>query len=322
MKGGLILIKDFYLTGSRNQAVNFYTFNLYFLIIMKAFLKSSFGLVLLFILLVIIVLSVIPTKARAQTTNFYFLIGLIQESNPKSITLEFNNFTERSVTVDPRLSVYFGADSVWLNGPNKEMKFKPNEKTLITFTTEDEKVDMSEFKNKYVSVLYTITPHYQLRGQNVVATKPIDGQYLRLELTLPVELIGFHGKRSGLYNELEWVTASEKNADYFNVERSLDGKTFTKVGKVQAAGNSNTLKTYTFKDIAEGVVYYRLRQIDFDGAFEYSKVIAVNSLGGEIPISVEYFDLQGKRLPGKVKGVYIEVTTTNKGRSGKKFYAE
>lgn len=271
-------------------------------------------------LLLVFAFLLLPFISKAQ--EFYFLIGLIQESTEKSITLEFNNFTDRPITVDPRLSVYFGRDSVWLNGPNKESKFKPNEKTLITFSTPDERVDMSEFKNKYVSVLYTITPHFQIKGNNVFSTKPIDGQYLRLEIPLPVELIGFHGKKVGLYNELEWVTASEKNAQYFNVERSLDGKTFAKVGQVQAAGNSNTLKNYSFKDQAEGIVYYRLKQVDFDGALEYSKVIALNSIGGEIPISVEYFDLNGKRLPGKVKGVYIEVTTTNKGRTGKKFYTE
>ncbi|GAA4306531.1 YDG domain-containing protein [Nibribacter koreensis] len=102
---------------------------------------------------------------------------------------------------------------------------------------------------------------------------------------LPVTLVSFTGKYSKATGvTLNWSTASEKDNDYFQVERSLDGKTFTTVGKVKGNGNSNMLLKYQFVDgqALNGTVYYRLRQVDFDGKFEYSKVIAVNGQGGAL----------------------------------------
>ncbi|GAB2541962.1 T9SS type A sorting domain-containing protein [Rufibacter soli] len=94
----------------------------------------------------------------------------------------------------------------------------------------------------------------------------------------PVEMTSFEGiSRNGAV-ELTWSTASEINNDKFEVERSLDGKTFTKVGEVKGSGNSTVVKKYTYSDRfkTSGTVYYRLNQVDLDKKSEYSKVIAVN----------------------------------------------
>ncbi|WP_197464061.1 FG-GAP-like repeat-containing protein [Rufibacter sp. DG15C] len=94
---------------------------------------------------------------------------------------------------------------------------------------------------------------------------------------LPVTLTIFTGKAQTQGILLNWATASEKNSAYFAVQRSTDGKIFTSIGKVTSAGNSSQLVSYQFLDTTAptGVVYYRLHQVDFDGAFEDSKVIAV-----------------------------------------------
>ncbi|ALJ01122.1 hypothetical protein DC20_01615 [Rufibacter tibetensis] len=94
---------------------------------------------------------------------------------------------------------------------------------------------------------------------------------------LPVTLSKFEGvSRSGAV-ELNWSTASEINNDRFEIERSANGKDFQKVGQVKGNGNSSVAIDYTFTDrsATSGTVYYRLKQVDFDNAFEYSKVIAV-----------------------------------------------
>ena len=76
---------------------------------------------------------------------------------------------------------------------------------------------------------------------------------------------------------LEWVTAGEENTKYFAIERSQDGKTFTEQGQVQASGNSSEQKDYVFIDQwpLQGINIYRLRMVDMDGYFTYSKIVTV-----------------------------------------------
>ncbi|MEZ4988152.1 MAG: LamG-like jellyroll fold domain-containing protein [Saprospiraceae bacterium] len=76
---------------------------------------------------------------------------------------------------------------------------------------------------------------------------------------------------------LEWQTTSESGNDYFEVQRSVDGQIFKKIGRVNGAGHSQRPKNYTFTDFApiEGVGYYRLKQFDFDGSSQYSNVVLV-----------------------------------------------
>lgn len=76
---------------------------------------------------------------------------------------------------------------------------------------------------------------------------------------------------------LTWETASELNNDKFEIERSINGTDFIKVGEMKGNGNSQNLNTYSFRDLApaNGVNYYRLKQLDFNGNFEYSEAKAV-----------------------------------------------
>jgi hypothetical protein len=99
---------------------------------------------------------------------------------------------------------------------------------------------------------------------------------------LPVTLAAFTAQavqnRDAL---LRWTTASEVNSARFEVERSLDGKSFTKVGQLAAKGNSTTASDYSFTDkgvanLASGQVYYRLHQVDLDGTAAYSPVRVVS----------------------------------------------
>ncbi len=91
--------------------------------------------------------------------------------------------------------------------------------------------------------------------------------------SLPVSLTSFTVKATPV-PFLEWQTATERNNSHFEVERSGDGATFEKIGEVAGKGNSVEEVRYSFEDKAplSGVNYYRLRQVDFDGAFEYSAV--------------------------------------------------
>ncbi|MFB9862239.1 T9SS type A sorting domain-containing protein [Rufibacter immobilis] len=96
---------------------------------------------------------------------------------------------------------------------------------------------------------------------------------------LPVELTSFNGAFANNAVKLTWSTASEKNNDYFTIERSTNGHEFTQIGQVKGNGNSQVALTYTFLDQqpVAGTTYYRLKQVDFDGAYEYSKMITVKA---------------------------------------------
>ncbi|WP_152559896.1 beta strand repeat-containing protein [Hymenobacter sp. IS2118] len=100
---------------------------------------------------------------------------------------------------------------------------------------------------------------------------------------LPVELNGFTAKRQGSSAVLlKWTTASEQNSAHFDVQRSLDGRKYTTIARVQAQGNSSRLSSYASLDNAApaGTIYYRLFQADTDGTTSYSPVLTVS--GGAI----------------------------------------
>lgn len=104
---------------------------------------------------------------------------------------------------------------------------------------------------------------------------------------LPVELTSFTGVAFDDHNQLEWVTASEMNNDYFDVQRSDDGISFHEIGQVDGAGNSTQTLRYSFGDYAplEGTNYYRLKQVDFNGAVSYSGIITLEFHRGNMTVT-------------------------------------
>jgi parallel beta-helix repeat protein len=140
-------------------------------------------------------------------------------------------------------------------------------------------------------------------------------------VTLPVTLVSFTAFYNGNHVDLSWITATEINNKYFNIERSLDGKNFEAIGTVEGAGNHQGYLNYGFVDATplSGLVYYRLKQVDFDGTSAYSLIKVVSILSGEqiivyptpahagedihvvisnqaeaTPVMIELFDMLGK----------------------------
>jgi len=95
---------------------------------------------------------------------------------------------------------------------------------------------------------------------------------------LPVELLFFSAKIISEQVILTWATASEKDNDYFQVEHSSDGIQFFPIDKVSGAGTTLEEQFYQFDHTqpTDGTNFYRLKQVDFDGAYEYSRIISVN----------------------------------------------
>ncbi|MGI4866411.1 MAG: hypothetical protein ACRYFZ_20970 [Janthinobacterium lividum] len=108
---------------------------------------------------------------------------------------------------------------------------------------------------------------------------------------LPVQLTAFTATAapSQAAVALAWTTASELNSAAFEVERSLDGRTFTRLGTVAAAGSSSSARSYGLLDAqlpGAALLYYRLKQVDLDGTFRYSPVRAVTLSGAAAGLSL------------------------------------
>jgi hypothetical protein len=100
---------------------------------------------------------------------------------------------------------------------------------------------------------------------------------------LPISLLSFTGIKQDKTNLLNWATASETNNKGFELQRSANGNDFTSIAFVNSkaiGGNSSAQLNYSFSDITPlgGTNYYRLKQVDKDGKFSMSKVVAIKGL--------------------------------------------
>lgn len=143
------------------------------------------------------------------------------------------------------------------------------------------------------------------------ATKYITIASIQAVTPLPVELTQFDAKLNDKRTvDLTWTTESEMNSDYFVVQRSLDTENWEDIASVDAAGNSNSTLHYADVDYSPfiGINYYRLKQFDFDGAFQYSETRAVDLTASDAisvfpnPTADEFF-LQGKDI--SVKEIHV-----------------
>ncbi|MEM6630331.1 MAG: T9SS type A sorting domain-containing protein [Bacteroidota bacterium] len=126
-------------------------------------------------------------------------------------------------------------------------------------------------------------------------TPPLTSGWFSIVLSItsaaPVDLISFLGDPEGASVALAWQTASEQNNQGFEIQRSFDAEVFLPVGWVEGNGTTSQQNHYAFRDKSlqafSGFVYYRLKQIDFDGAFTLSSIVSVNMGSSESqPLSV------------------------------------
>ncbi len=167
---------------------------------------------------------------------------------------------------------------------------------------------------------------------------------------MPIVLLSFEGKAVEDALALSWVTATELNNDYFTIERSRDGAQFNSLGTKTGAGTTSQMNNYKYMDNEplDGVAYYRLKQTDFNGDFEYSKIISVYTrtviakdirlfpnpnnghfrilTGGDKHMNFQIYDMLGKMVysknaaPGKV--TFVNLSGLQKGIYTVVFYGD
>ena len=106
--------------------------------------------------------------------------------------------------------------------------------------------------------------------------------------TLPVSFSSFKGDKESNRNILKWITASETNNDHFEVERSIDGTTFGKIGTVKGNGTVDGSSNYSFVDnlIEQNDYYYRLKQVDNNGSIKLSDVVLLKGSVHKFGVSI------------------------------------
>lgn len=173
-----------------------------------------------------------------------------------------------------------------LAGAQLDITFNRDSCSAISTIANVANIDTTKTLSMFMMVFYNVSTIQYRTGavsnywgehirQNSIYFKYFDA----MPTPLPVELLLFEGS---VYEEskvkLNWCTASEKDNDYFSIDRSSNGKDFTNIGRVKGVGNSQMLSKYSFIDDnpGTGYKYYRLTQTDYNGDFEIFKPIVVN----------------------------------------------
>ena len=155
-------------------------------------------------------------------------------------------------------------------------------------------IQLSTGERGFIQLAVSSTaPYFSVLGGGVSDTPNptqdiIAGDCNSLVAPLPVELVSFTAKAAENHVALQWKTASELNNDRFEIERSKDGISFETIGTVNGNGTTNEEQDYAYYDrtVVDGIYYYRLKQVDYDGKFEKSQVVQVRMSGAQNAVSV------------------------------------
>ena len=171
--------------------------------------------------------------------------------------------------------------------------------------------------------------HVEVYNDLVPSLILYSNMYSFSQAALPVTLVNFSAKKSGMGNLIFWTTSSETNNAGFEIERSADAQSFTTIAKIDGNKDSKFLNNYQFIDTTPFAdSYYKLKQIDYDGTTTYSRQIFVeseisalklypNPSKGEFILesadsnsSVFVYDLQGRKVLEK-KGASLNTIRTD-----------
>lgn len=126
---------------------------------------------------------------------------------------------------------------------------------------------------------------------------------------MPVKLIDFSGQRLDVgHIQLNWITSAEINNDRFSIERSSNPAVgFEVIGLVQGKGTTDQNVAYRFIDSSTSAgytyTYYRLKQIDYDGTYSYSQIIAIQGIRSALSVVVFPNPSEAHQLTFRLSGV-------------------
>jgi hypothetical protein len=268
------------------------------------------------ILLTALLLTSIGFKARAQAVDMALLDPNVNPTNlafPGVATLNFSIVAEildEPLSSDD-LGISYATVTITLSNLQGSAAILPTGTGADLFTWVYNQVDnayigLSKDVNMTADVLYPIVisnlPVVSASTTNntgFLANLSPPGDLLSSESNddavrfyraspLPVTLVSFTGQKEGQSAVLNWATTQETNSDYFEVQHSTNGKNWIQVGVVKSNGESTSLRNYNFTHQApiNGENLYRLKMVDKDLTFAYSRIKSLQFDGLEKDLSV------------------------------------
>lgn len=132
-------------------------------------------------------------------------------------------------------------------------------------------IDGSETALGYASIA-------SIFGPNPFLTPTVNAGSVNVGSGFPVEMLDFQATTNEGIAKLEWITASEANNDYFEIQKSENGVNFYPIGTLSGAGTTQEHTYYQFEDqITATKLYYRLMQVDFDGSSSLTELVELSS---------------------------------------------
>lgn len=217
-------------------------------------------------------------KKGADTLN-YTLNSLYPNDNIIFLG-DFNDDLDQSITAGFTESSYstFNTDAANFSSPTLALS-QAGKKSTVSYNDMIDHVTVSNEMLPYympgtASVLTDVTSLVTNYAGTTTDHYPIFTRYAFDAGILPVTLISFTVTKQNKVAVLNWKTSQEINSKLFIAERSTDSRNWVTAGTVNAAGNSIATNAYTLTDNspANGINYYRLKQVDIDGKFRYSQV--------------------------------------------------
>ncbi|MFT3703406.1 MAG: hypothetical protein QM802_13600 [Agriterribacter sp.] len=146
--------------------------------------------------------------------------------------------------------------------------------TLTQNTTPTVTVSLSGFTNVATAITFRIYGYDVYNNPGGLNRFVFDNITVKGLSILPISFTAFTGNISGNSSILNWEIAANDNLNYFDVERSVDGTSFTSIGKVYASNSSSTY-SYSDKSLSQqsSQVFYRVKSVEFNNAITYSSII-------------------------------------------------
>nr|MDA3883901.1 autotransporter-associated beta strand repeat-containing protein [Bacteroidales bacterium] len=228
--------------------------------------------------------TVTTTRPLMQNvSNSFGGIGItLLEANKNNNSTEVIRVTGTACTGDGNTGIlrYFTINPADDTGLDATMDFKYFDNEIVGHT----EADLNIYKSTDSRVTWSRHAPIHDINNNILTLSDItsfsdwtasDG----VNESLPIQLIEFDAIASNMAIEISWITATETNNDFFTIERTINGIEWVAIKQVSGAGNTSVMHEYNYTDseTVHNIVYYRLKQTDYDGTYSYSKIISINN---------------------------------------------
>lgn len=243
-----------------------------------------------------------------------FNVRLFVDDEAKLLRVQIKNTSSSEPTTAQRISTISmrllgsGVDQITGVASTGYTMLAPNANGLIAMNSTSLPCPENWQQDQYVTVVaYSLNPAQSYNASSFSVLADLDGDNsdvsdpvmsvqvahlfnvsLQVEPTgaLPVELSSFEVHQEGEDAFLEWTTSSEVNNEGFEIQRSVDGLTFDRIGWQEGKGTTSEAQQYGFVDkyLKPGTYYYRLKQMDYDGQFDFSNIrsLTISTTGSSV----------------------------------------